>query len=174
MTLLFLWLSLVRENRTLRCVISRSDGVFYSDKCQHSYSCCPLVCKWLLFAFNFIQSISVYLYLESRENFLALKIPRTEETGGLQSVESQTVRHDWAQLHTHTQTINRWIQSGCESAKLTNKMHMYNSATPRDLSSILYTDTAVQEVIHIWIMSHAECLTHSTQAKNASQMSTHW
>lgn len=38
------------------------------DNCQHSYSCSPLVCKWLLFAFNFVQSINVYLYLENRED----------------------------------------------------------------------------------------------------------
>ena len=34
-------------------------------------------------------------------NILAWRIPRTEELGGLQSMGSQRVRHDWA-THTHT------------------------------------------------------------------------
>ena len=41
---------------------------------------------------------------------LAWRIPRTEESGGLQSKGSRRVRHDWAhtytQTHTHTLFIN--------------------------------------------------------------------
>ena len=37
---------------------------------------------------------------------LAWRIPWTEETGGLQSMGSQRVRHDWANnTHTHTHTL---------------------------------------------------------------------
>ena len=39
-------------------------------------------------------------------SILAWRIPWTEEPGGLQSMGSQRVRHDWATLtHTHTHTI---------------------------------------------------------------------
>ena len=37
---------------------------------------------------------------------LAWEIPWTEEPGGLQSMGSQGVRHDWATEHTYTRTIN--------------------------------------------------------------------
>ena len=37
-------------------------------------------------------------------NILAWKIQQTEEPGGLQSMGSQSVRHDWAHACTHTHT----------------------------------------------------------------------
>ena len=37
-------------------------------------------------------------------SILAWEIPRTEEPGGLQSMGSQRVRHDWT--HTHAQAQN--------------------------------------------------------------------
>ena len=40
---------------------------------------------------------------------LAWRIPWTEEPGGLQSMGSQRVGHDWAtNTHTHTHTHTRW------------------------------------------------------------------
>ena len=39
--------------------------------------------------------------MATHSNILAWRIPWTEEPGGLQSVGSQTVRHD---MHTHTHT----------------------------------------------------------------------
>ena len=51
-------------------------------------------------------------------SILAWKIPRTEETSGLQSTGSQRVGHNWACRHAHTIWINfqgsmvsKWIQS---------------------------------------------------------------
>ena len=38
--------------------------------------------------------------MATHSNILAWKIPWTEEAGGLQSVELQRVRHDWACTHT--------------------------------------------------------------------------
>ena len=35
-------------------------------------------------------------------SILAWRLPWTEEPGGLQSMGSQRVRHDWARTHTHT------------------------------------------------------------------------
>ena len=43
----------------------------------------------------------------NHSSILAWRIPRTEEPGGLQSIGSQKVRHDWNDLaytHTHTHT----------------------------------------------------------------------
>ena len=37
--------------------------------------------------------------MATHSSVLAWKIPRTEKTGGLQSVESQRVRHNWATEH---------------------------------------------------------------------------
>ena len=38
-------------------------------------------------------------------SILAWKIPGTEEPGGLQSMRSQRVAHDWDHTHTHTHTL---------------------------------------------------------------------
>ena len=38
--------------------------------------------------------------MATHSSILALRIPRTEESGGLQSMESQRVRHDLATEHT--------------------------------------------------------------------------
>ena len=37
----------------------------------------------------------------SHSSTLAWKIPRMEEPGGLQSMELQKVRHDWACMHSY-------------------------------------------------------------------------
>ena len=42
--------------------------------------------------------------METESSILAQKIPGTEEPGRLQSMESQTVGHNWATKHTHTHT----------------------------------------------------------------------
>ena len=42
--------------------------------------------------------------LATHSNILAWKILWREEPGGLQSMGSQRVRHDWATTHTHTHT----------------------------------------------------------------------
>ena len=39
-------------------------------------------------------------------SILAWKIPWTGETGGLQSMESQRVRHDWTQTHLREERLN--------------------------------------------------------------------
>ena len=38
----------------------------------------------------------------THSSILAWRIPWTEEAGGLQSIGSQRVRHDWSDSHTHT------------------------------------------------------------------------
>ena len=43
--------------------------------------------------------------MASHSNILAWKIPRTEEPGGLQSMGSQTVGHDW-KTDTHAENYN--------------------------------------------------------------------
>ena len=44
--------------------------------------------------------------MATHSSILAWEIPWSEEPGGLQSMESQRVGHDWAQVHvlTHTHT----------------------------------------------------------------------
>ena len=41
------------------------------------------------------------LEMATHSSILAWKIPWTEEPGGLQSMESQRVEHDWATENTH-------------------------------------------------------------------------
>ena len=49
-----------------------------------------------------------------RACILAWKIPWTEEPGGLQSIESHKVRHNWSDLaHTHVGLASRTGGSGC-------------------------------------------------------------
>jgi len=48
----------------------------------------------------------------THSSILAWRIPRTEEPGGLQSMWSQRVGHNWATKHTHTHThkhVNSYI-----------------------------------------------------------------
>ena len=42
--------------------------------------------------------------MATHSSFLAWKIPWTEELGGLYTIGSQRVGHDWATEHTHTHT----------------------------------------------------------------------
>ena len=52
-----------------------------------------------------VYSKSVEKGMATHSSVLAWRIPLTEEPGGLQSVGSQTVRHEWAaNTHTHTHT----------------------------------------------------------------------
>ena len=44
--------------------------------------------------------------METHSSILACKIPRTEEPGGLQSMELQRVRHDQVTEHTHSRCIH--------------------------------------------------------------------
>ena len=45
--------------------------------------------------------------MATHSSILDWEIPWTEEPGGLQSMGSQRVRHDWACTHTHTHTHTR-------------------------------------------------------------------
>ena len=52
--------------------------------------------------------------MATHSSILAWRIPWTEETGGLQSMGSQRVRHDWAtntHTHTHTHMGIQWMGS---------------------------------------------------------------
>ena len=44
--------------------------------------------------------------MATHSSTLAWEIPRTEEPGGLESMESQRVRHDWAHKHTKIKFTN--------------------------------------------------------------------
>ena len=49
------------------------------------------------------------------EDIFAWRIPWTEECGGLQSMGSWRVRHDWARTHTHAHTHDILPSLHCES-----------------------------------------------------------
>ena len=55
----------------------------------------------------------------THSSVFAWRIPRTEEPGGLKSMESQGVRHNWAtQQHTHTHTQTQATKLGLYSYKM--------------------------------------------------------
>ena len=64
---------------------------------------------------TWVRSLSQGDHLEeemaTQSSVLAWKTPWTEEPGGLQSMQSQRVRHDWA--HTHTQYQEIQVLYGC-------------------------------------------------------------
>ena len=49
--------------------------------------------------------------LATHSNVLAWKIPWREQPGGLQSMGSQRVRHDWAAMHTYMHLKELWAIS---------------------------------------------------------------
>ena len=51
-----------------------------------------------------LGSFSLEEKMAPHSSIVAWKIPWMEETGGLQSMGLQRVRHDWAHAHTHTHT----------------------------------------------------------------------
>ena len=53
---------------------------------------------------------------------LAWRIPWTEEFGGLQSMRSQRVRHDWATKHTYIYRFSLWNQT-ILNTNVTNSTH---------------------------------------------------
>ena len=87
--------------------------------------------------------------MSTHSSTLALRIPWTEESGGLQSMGSQRVGHDWAtnthtHTHTHTHTMTyihhyRVIQIGFTDLKAlcaTPIIHLSYSPTPQPLATI--------------------------------------
>ena len=66
--------------------------------------------------------------MATHSSILAWKIPWTEETGGLQSMGSQRVRHDWSNwAHTYTRALtNKSYQSKQEGEMTNNQIASIN------------------------------------------------
>ena len=62
-----------------------------------------------------IEKIPLEDDMATHSSILAWRIPSTEDCGGLQSMGSQRVRHDWACTHTHTHTHGILPSLHCES-----------------------------------------------------------
>ena len=56
-----------------------------------------------------VRKISLEMEITTYSSILARIIPWTEEPGGLHSMESQRVGHDWAMEHTCTPVHKRFI-----------------------------------------------------------------
>ena len=65
--------------------------------------------------------------MATHSSILARKIPWTEEPGGLQSMGSQKVRHNWMHTHTHTHT------------PLHVHIHTYSKGSRRKRSPVIRT-----------------------------------
>ena len=70
--------------------------------------------------------------MTTHPSILAWRIPWTEEPGGLQSVGSRRVRHNWV-TDTLMQTVSRW--SGCPSAFSSSAPLPYHTWRQRNLGS---------------------------------------
>ena len=49
--------------------------------------------------------------MATQASILAWRIPWTQEPGGLQSMESQRVRHDWATEHAHNNVLGNLLET---------------------------------------------------------------
>ena len=82
-------------------------GLMYLRRCSGKESACQYKrCKF------HGSGRSPEQEMETRSSTPAWKIPWTEETGGLQSIGSQTVEHDWATEHVHTESQHRVWTTG--------------------------------------------------------------
>ena len=78
--------------------------------------------------------------MATHSNMLAWRILWTEEPGGLQSMESQRVRHDWmTNTHTHTHTHTQHFYNR-------KKLYMHNA-------------NVIIDTLFVNFMCHTECTT---------------
>ena len=63
--------------------------------------------------------------MATHSNILAWKIPRTEEPGGLQSVELQRVRQDWALVHSLLSVCCIHMQIPCVCLSTDTFIHIH-------------------------------------------------
>ena len=56
--------------------------------------------------------------------FLPAEFPWTEEPGGLQSIGSQRVRHDWSDL-VHTQQCQSWVATEDSTKSFTKQRYLF-------------------------------------------------
>ena len=87
--------------------------------------------------------------MASHPSILAREIPRTEEPGGLQSMGSQRVRHDWSNLaHTHTYVLRD--KAGAWPADLSPGLCMPTQWGGGVLSHSLSATRVTRVCIGIW------------------------
>ena len=63
--------------------------------------------------------------MTTHSSFLALRIPRTEEPGGLQSIGLQRVGHDWSNLARHSPFFNNSPQKTSSSLRTGVMSHFF-------------------------------------------------
>ena len=98
------------SKRHLTCLVQLIDLhcniPIHEHVCIHAYICLyEYICE------------SVEKGMATHSSVLAWRIPSTEEAGGLQSMGSQTVRHEWT-THTHTHTESEHCSVVCNSLRL--------------------------------------------------------
>ena len=109
-----------------------------------------------------VQSLSKEDSLEegmaTHSSVLARRIPWTEEPGGLQSMGSQRVRHNWV-TNTHTHTHTHMKSKMCVlSMDASCALRLY--ILPSSKSRILYTCTQLlQKYRHLTTSTHTSIFT---------------
>ena len=107
--------------------------------------------------------------MATHSSVLAWRIPWTEEPGGLQSMGSQRVRHDWATKQQQQQTL---IKTQISPMILTNKLQVGHSNFRCQLQVQLHTCTFELLAVNrrcppappqVWLIAS---MTHRTQEKS--------
>ena len=99
-------------------------------------------------------------------SILAWRVPWTEEPGGLQSMESQRVGHDWATKHRYRAFEEFYTTSWLNNNKIKShtdapKIVMLIQYEVNDLMCLYHTLYLLKNIISVFIMfifGHAGCL----------------
>ena len=70
-----------------------------------------LPAMWEIQVWSLDQEDPLEKEMATHSSTLAWRIPWTEEPGGLQSMESQRVRHDWATEHAHNNVLGNLLET---------------------------------------------------------------
>ena len=88
----------------------------------------------------------------THSSILAWKIPRMEEPGGLQSMESGRVRHNWATENTHTHTHTHTHTNKCAYLRDWLQYERYGWTDLKFGSFIYKLGVLGLKKIHIWAL----------------------
>ena len=81
--------------------------------------------------------------MATHSSVLAWRMPWTEESGGLQSMGLQRVRHDWVTAHTHTE----------QSCSIFRKLNVY-------MTIYIYNFRHILPALFTVVVLYSRCLSH--------------
>ena len=92
--------------------------------------------------------------MATHSSILAWRIPWTEDPGGIQSMGSQRVGHDWAHTHTHT----GWMQSSSETGEARGHFSRLLPPTCSESTTSLWKELVHMSAAHLlWLLLKGRC-----------------